>query len=125
MKIKIKFIEINRLIPVMSSMLQVNLPFDISFRLYQTGETLDKANDYFVKKVKEIQETKSDMAENDILELMNTEVELNSELLNWEALCKGLKDSSILLSSYDINLLRKLCIADPLEEEVPFRIMNN
>lgn len=123
MKVKLTFKEINGLIPVMSSILQAKLPYDISFQLYQMGKTMDEANDYFVKHYNEIRESNSDTANEDINKLAMTKVELTVDVLDRQLFFNALREANVKISAADILLLDG--ILTPVEcEEGGFSIIS-
>lgn len=116
MKVKLTFKEINGLIPVMSSILQEKLPYDISFQLYQMGKTMDEANDYFVKHYNEIRESKSDTANEDINKLAMTKVELTVDALDRQLFFNALREANVKVSASDILLLDGILTPEECEE---------
>ena len=106
------FREINALIPVMSALIQNKLPYDISFQLFQIGKTMDEANDYFVKKFKEIQDSQSESANMEIDELAATSVELDAEELDKVTFFTALKEARVSISPLDILKLSSLVSKD-------------
>ena len=123
MKIILTFREINALIPVMSALIQNKLPYDISFQLFQIGKTMDEANDYFVKKFKEIQDSQSESANMDIDELASTSVELDAEQLDKVTFFTALKEARVSISPLDILKLSSLVSKD--EPVKGFTIIND
>lgn len=107
-KIKLTFAEINGIIPVMNVIVQVKMPYDISYHLYQITKNLDEANDYFVKKYREILESESDIKDDDVNKLAGTEVELTSEKFEDTKLIDALKAAGANLSAVDVRMLSKL-----------------
>lgn len=107
-KIKMTFAEINGIIPVMNVIVQVKMPYDISYHLFQITKNLDEANDYFIKKYKEILDSKSETAEEEVNKLASTEVELTTEKFEDAKLIYALEAGDAKLSAVDIRLLSKL-----------------
>jgi len=107
-KIKLTFAEINGIIPVMNAIVQVKMPYDISYQLYLITKNVDEANEYFVKKYKEILDSNSDTKDEDVNTLANTVVELTSEKFEDAKLIYALEAGDAKLSAVDIRLLSKL-----------------
>ena len=116
-KIKMTFAEINGIIPVMNVIVQVKMPYDISYQLYKITKNLDEANDYFVNKYREILESKSETAEEEVNKLASTEVELTTEKFEDAKLIYALEAGDAKLSAVDIRMLSKL-MEKGLEENV-------
>lgn len=116
MKVKLTFKEINGLIPVMTTILQAKLPYDISFQLYQMGKTMDEANDYFVKHYNEIRESDSDTKNEDINKLAMTKVELTTDVLERETFLNALREANVKVSASDILLIDGLMTPVECEE---------
>ena len=107
-KIKLTFAEINGIIPVMNAIVQVKMPYDISYQLYLITKNVDEANEYFVKKYKEILDSDSDTKDEDVNTLASTVVELTSEKFEDAKLIYALEAGDAKLSAVDIRLLSKL-----------------
>jgi len=107
-KINMTFAEINGIIPVMNAIVQVKMPYDISYHLFQITKNLDEANDYFIKKYREILDSKSETTEEDVNTLASTVVELTSEKFEDAKLIYALEAGDAKLSAVDIRLLSKL-----------------
>ncbi len=108
MKIELTFGEINASIPAMSNIVKARLPYDISFSIYQIAKTMDEANDYFVKKVKEVQDSASDNAQDELIKLRDTKVTLNAELINKDKLFDALKTANVMLTPVELLSIEKI-----------------
>jgi hypothetical protein len=120
------FAEINGIIPVMNVVVQAKMPYDISYQLYQITKNMDEANDYFIKKYKEIIDSKSETVEQEVNELAETEVQLTTEKFDDKRLIEALKAAGTNLSAVDIRMLSKLVESndDALTAEPGFTIVS-
>lgn len=116
MKIELTFGEINASIPAMSNIVKARLPYDISFSVYQIAKTMDEANDYFVKKVKEIQESATDNSQDELIKLRDTKVSLNADQIDKKKLFDALAMADVKLTAIELLSLEKITIPESEEK---------
>lgn len=122
MKIALTFKEINGLLPTMSRIMQEKLSYDISYKLFQVGKSMDEANDYFVKKYQEIQASEEDGKDEKINQLASTKVELSADYIPERELVNALKEANAKVTPVDI--LSLMSIAEPEVQESGFTIIS-
>jgi hypothetical protein len=122
MKIALTFKEINGLLPTMSRIMQEKLSYDISYKLFQVGKSMDEANDYFVKKYQEIQASEEDGKDEKINQLASTKVELSADYIPERELVKALKEANAKVTPVDI--LSLMSITEPEVQESGFTIIS-
>ena len=116
MKIELTFGELNTMIPVMSILVKARLPYDISYSIYQIAKTMDEANDYLVKKVKEIQESAADNSQDELIKLRDTKVSLNADQIDKSKLFDALSNAKVELTAIELMNLEKITVPESEEE---------